>query len=210
MVRRVFEKCDSCGFKCIPPARPGVPERAVCIPCEKKPQSIAQFSGDFSVRPIVEEEVTDMKAQTQVKPAKIRTVKAAAPAELPVSDEAVIQTALEYQEMKADLERVTANVSKLGDFLKKHLPAIDGKAIEVSDGKILYLCEPDPSKSFDLEAAEETLAKDVLKMLSPFIKTTRELKLDAAEKLIDMTPFKKFIVKKPNSPSLRFKDKKEA
>lgn len=209
MSRRVFKECNSCGHRCI--ARKPFPLSTpdVCITCESKPSSIARFSGDFSELPIVEEEVTDMKAQTQPKAVEKKSAKAKL-SELPVTAEAVHQSAIAYQAMKTDETRVATELKKLNDFLKKHLPGFDGKAVEVNDGKILYLCEPEPSRSFDLDAAQETLSKAVFEKLEPFIKTTKRLELESAEKLIDMTAFKKFIVEKPNSASLRFKDKKEA
>lgn len=131
------------------------------------------------------------------------------------SKPSIEQTCQEYADLDVQFKALAAQISRVKKRLKAEMAKLTDPAVPVvhQDEKgnqvdRLLCLEIRQSKSFDLEAAEETLSKKELSKLEPFIKTERSLQLKAAEELIDMSKFQKFI-ETTETESLNFRKLKE-
>lgn len=101
----------------------------------------------------------------------------------------IVQIGLEYEELKADAERIQKELAKRNAFLKKMLLDIPDMRIPVNGrdlGLVLY-----PNEEFDLEAAKKK--KDLVGKLKPFIQKIEKFDLNAAKKSLGLKALEKFI-----------------
>lgn len=130
---------------------------------------------------------------------------------MPKALDALESDAREYAELKVKLEQISDGMNILRERLEKSLAEqpdsevevtyLNGKGNEVTE--VLYLC-PMESKSLDWDSAKETLSKGELKVLKPFVSVVEKFEIKAAERLIDLSRFRKFI-KVKKAIQLRFK-----
>ncbi len=146
-----------------------------------------------------------MKAQLKNEVAQ-ENKKAAA---VPVTMDSIQQAAVEYLAFRDEMNRVTAKMAKLKNFLRENLK--DSQAIVGEE--VVYIQYPKDSESFDLEEAEEILSTKDAKILEPYIEVKRSLDWDAAKKLLVtkelVKKFEKFVTKSPNTPRVAVKKLKE-
>lgn len=116
-------------------------------------------------------------------------VKSIAP-KVGISLEQLIQIGTEFEELKAESERIEGELAKRSKLLKELLPGVPNMRIPASEGRELGLVET-ISEKFDLAAAKKR--KGLAKDLTPFIKVVESLDIKAARNFLGEAVLKPFL-----------------
>jgi hypothetical protein len=156
--------------------RGGQAEVAVEVATARFP--ISSLGGDLPIEP---QEVSMPKAEAKVNRLPVQPAPAL-----------VEQVAEEYLDLRAELERIEAEMKKRRPFLEEELAKRADLAITIGDEQLVLV--PCTSESFDLDAAKAKGKKVGLTaaMLKPYTEVIEKFDLKAARKHLDeksLTPF---------------------
>jgi hypothetical protein len=170
-----------------PKAAPQPPRADVAV--EAAPAApVASFHHDLPIEPV--EGIPMARQAAKPKIAQI--------SDQPTSDQ-IAQNAIEYEALKADAERIQAEIEKRAEFLKRALANIPGQRIAVGErflGRIVSVLE-----SFDLKTAKKN--KSLASKLVHYTEVIEKFDLKAARKHLDEASLSKFITAR-ETVSLRF------